>query len=152
MKVLSLLEPWASLVAWGYKKIETRSWGTSYRGPVAIHASRGRKALRDPWHVVGLFEEAGLTFPERWWPKTPKQYPLGCIIAVVNLGHVEKMTPEMIAATTRQEFSFGVWAPGRFAWSLHEARRIADPIPFKGSLGLRDLPINVEAVALARCA
>ena len=32
MKVLSLLEPWASLIKENKKKIETRSWKTSYRG------------------------------------------------------------------------------------------------------------------------
>ena len=39
MKVLSLKEPWASLIAAGVKSIETRSWQTSYRGELAIHAS-----------------------------------------------------------------------------------------------------------------
>ena len=39
MKTLSLIQPWASLIALGEKRIETRSWGTRYRGPLAIHAS-----------------------------------------------------------------------------------------------------------------
>ncbi len=38
MKVLTLHQPWASLVALGVKTIETRSWSTAYRGPLAIHA------------------------------------------------------------------------------------------------------------------
>ncbi len=38
MKALSLKQPWAALVAIGVKKIETQSWGTSYRGSLAIHA------------------------------------------------------------------------------------------------------------------
>jgi activating signal cointegrator 1 len=41
MKALTLLQPWASLVAAGLKTIETRSWSTRYRGPLAIHASKG---------------------------------------------------------------------------------------------------------------
>jgi hypothetical protein len=40
VKVLTLHQPWASLVALGVKTIETRSWSTSYRGPLAIHAGR----------------------------------------------------------------------------------------------------------------
>lgn len=40
MKVLTLHQPWASLVALRVKTIETRSWSTSYRGPLAIHAAR----------------------------------------------------------------------------------------------------------------
>ena len=39
MKVLSLRQPWASLIADGSKTIETRTWRTDYRGPLAIHAS-----------------------------------------------------------------------------------------------------------------
>ena len=41
MKVLTLTQPWATLVAIGAKHIETRSWATSYRGPLAIHAGKG---------------------------------------------------------------------------------------------------------------
>lgn len=39
MKALSLRQPWASLIAEGRKTIETRTWHTHYRGPLAIHAS-----------------------------------------------------------------------------------------------------------------
>ena len=39
MKVLSLIEPWATLIKEGKKVIETRSWKTSYRGELYIHAS-----------------------------------------------------------------------------------------------------------------
>lgn len=40
MKALTLWQPWASLVAVGAKTIETRSWRTSYRGRLAIHAAK----------------------------------------------------------------------------------------------------------------
>src|SRR5580765_8422282 len=40
MKILSLHQPWASLVAIGAKRYETRSWKTDYRGPIAIHAAK----------------------------------------------------------------------------------------------------------------
>ncbi len=38
---LTLTKPWATLVALGHKRIETRSWSTVYRGPIAIHAAKG---------------------------------------------------------------------------------------------------------------
>ena len=47
MKVLTLHQPWASLIALGVKAIETRSWSTKYRGPLAIHA--GVKKPRNVW-------------------------------------------------------------------------------------------------------
>lgn len=42
MKMLTLLQPWASLVALQVKQIETRPWSTPFRGPVAIHAGKRR--------------------------------------------------------------------------------------------------------------
>ncbi len=45
MRALSLHQPWASLIAEGVKTIETRSWATKYRGPLAIHAAKRRPPL-----------------------------------------------------------------------------------------------------------
>ncbi len=41
MKVLTIKEPWASLIINGYKKYEFRSWKTNYRGKLLIHAGKG---------------------------------------------------------------------------------------------------------------
>ena len=41
MKVLTLKQPWASLVANGYKVYEFRTWKTKYRGEILIHAGCG---------------------------------------------------------------------------------------------------------------
>lgn len=38
-KALSIKQPWASLIAHGIKDIENRTWKTSYRGKILIHAS-----------------------------------------------------------------------------------------------------------------
>ena len=39
MKVLTIKEPWATLIIEGYKKFEFRSWKTNYRGKILIHSS-----------------------------------------------------------------------------------------------------------------
>lgn len=49
MKALTLHQPWATLVALGIKTVETRSWYTPYRGPLAIHAG-----LKDVVPVGGM--------------------------------------------------------------------------------------------------
>lgn len=41
MKVITIKEPWASLIASGYKKYEFRTWKTNYRGELYIHAGLG---------------------------------------------------------------------------------------------------------------
>ncbi len=39
MKVLTIREPWASLIINGYKEYEFRNWKTNYRGKILIHTS-----------------------------------------------------------------------------------------------------------------
>jgi hypothetical protein len=39
MKIITVRQPWAYLIVQGSKNIENRTWATSYRGPVLIHAS-----------------------------------------------------------------------------------------------------------------
>lgn len=45
MKALTVLQPWASLITAGAKTVETRSWSTSHRGWIAIHAGVKRPRL-----------------------------------------------------------------------------------------------------------
>lgn len=47
MKVLSIRQPWAFLIVQSIKPVENRTWATSYRGPVLIHAGK-TPARRDP--------------------------------------------------------------------------------------------------------
>lgn len=92
MKALSLTQPWASLVALGEKRIETRSWGTEYRGRLAIHATRGSPAgLRlgerfdvGPFEVERADNGAGLLLrgPRLNWPY---RLPQGAIVATCEL-------------------------------------------------------------------
>ena len=65
-RILSIHQPWAWLIVNGYKDIENRSWNTSYRGPLLIHAGKAidRAALasvrlRFPQIVLPLFFETG---------------------------------------------------------------------------------------------
>ena len=43
MKALSIKQPWASMIAQGDKTIETRSWGTEYRGELLIVSAKSPK-------------------------------------------------------------------------------------------------------------
>ena len=63
MKAITLTQPWASLVAVGAKRIETRSWPTKYRGPIAIHAAKGFPA------DAKRFCEANIVCDAVGWPR-----------------------------------------------------------------------------------
>lgn len=45
-RAITLHQPWATLIALGYKTIETRSWSTRYRGPLLIHAAKSPPPVR----------------------------------------------------------------------------------------------------------
>ena len=56
MKALTIRQPWASLFALGIKQMETRSWDTKYRGPVAIHAGLAMPCRMGQRIEVGPYE------------------------------------------------------------------------------------------------
>ncbi len=45
MKAITLSQPFASLISDGEKFVENRSWPTSHRGQLAIHAGKGTQYL-----------------------------------------------------------------------------------------------------------
>lgn len=49
MKALSIRQPWAWLIVHGYKPVENRTWRTSYRGPLLIHAGRAFDGAGYDW-------------------------------------------------------------------------------------------------------
>lgn len=125
MKIISLLQPWASLI--GVKKIETRSWATKYRGPLGIHASKAFPKVNDDLCYDEPFNSAlkGL------YPPT-----LGAIITTCNLVDCIEMTPKFIKTVKSPERDFGIYAVGRFAWILEDIKRLDSPMLAKGQLGL----------------
>jgi hypothetical protein len=103
MKALTLHQPWASAIAEGIKAVETRSWATSYRGPLAIHAG---KRMPASWTTIGSyrvkgFGRTGLALIGPGLPEfrsVPRLegclMPLGAIVATANLVDVVPIGPE----------------------------------------------------------
>ncbi len=141
MKTLSLTQPWASLVAVGEKRFETRSWPTRYRGLLAIHAAKNFPAwardlsLTSTPFVDALFENG----VNPVWG-----LPQGAIVGVVELLDCLPTGAVLDQISTR-ELVFGDFSPGRYAWKLGDGVRFAEPIPCRGALGLWDTPADVEA-------
>lgn len=133
MKALTILQPWASLIACGAKKIETRSWATKYRGPLAIHAG---KQWREIVKKGDLPEEIHAALCWKGGFKKFNDLPRGKIIAVAKLVDCILMTEENISPLSPQERAFGHFEPGRFMWVLDEIRPLATPVPAHGMQGL----------------
>ena len=180
MKILTLTQPWATLVALGAKHIETRSWSTNYRGLLAIHAGAGLAGMgiqeyaalcRAMYFGAALrprYPAAGIMLRDeqnRLYYKDP--LPRGAIAAVAEL--VDCVPTETLAYTreigrftaeghpriwqmTPQEYAFGDYSLGRYAWLIADVRRLAEPLPYRGGLGLRELPADVVAQIRAQLA
>lgn len=129
MKTISLWEPWASAIAIGAKKIETRAWYTGYRGPLAIHAAKTRDHadcfLFEPT-VRAAFAAAGIT--------AVGDLSFGCIVATCTLKACLK-TERIAGGIGELERALGGYDPGRFGWVLENVVRLPKPIPARGSQG-----------------
>jgi activating signal cointegrator 1 len=147
MTVISLLQPWASLVVMGAKKFETRSWNTTFRGELLIHASKGKHyggmSCRELCYCAPFakFIPGGRVFDK---------LPFGAIIGKVNMVDtiptdsfhmpaVNELRKAFIGGRLiewpKQEEMFGDYSPGRFAWILKDPVKFDIPIPASGKQG-----------------
>lgn len=141
MKGLTIWQPWASFIALGLKDYETRSWATSYRGPLAIHAAkRPIKVDVDMVQMISTYkaETDGAHYQELF-----VSAPLGAIIAVGELVDCIAMTPEFIEQQTRLERAVGFWSAGRYALKLAGVRQLPEPFLLSGRQGLWNVPSEV---------
>jgi hypothetical protein len=140
MKTITLTQPWATLLAIGAKQIETRSWWTSYRGLLAIHAAKGyppacrNLCLSQPF--LAALRRGGL-FQFGVWHPSNNDLPLGAVIAVARLVDCVP-TSQIVDEISEQERAFGDYAPGRYAWLLSDVHALPVPIHATGRLGLWD--------------
>jgi hypothetical protein len=157
-KALSLTQPFATLIALGYKKIETRGGRVNYTGPLLIHASATRnswaKAACEQPVIKEILAKHGLTYDT---------LPRGVILCSCELLPVARMVlepspppkkkpkkprPELvIAQVSSLEQALGGWAPGRFAWPLADVQLLQQPVRAKGSLGMWDATNALQVFA-----
>ena len=126
MKVLTIKEPFATLIKNKIKYIETRSWKTKYRGELYIQASVAKlsKDIRNRKELMNLFNEDELNY--------------GIIICKCNLVDCIYITDEFIKLEKEKNydnFISGHYKEGRYAWVLEDVEAI-EPIAVKGQLGI----------------
>lgn len=160
MKALTLYQPWASLIAIGAKKIETRNWQTPYRGPVVITASLRFDDLKEldraiymdqyKWGTASDFHrfaiEAIYEHEKREIGGLIPMLPLGYALCVVDLVDIIRMRTDWIATVSEKERVFGNYAPGRYAWILRNVRMFKEPIRCSGHLSLWDWTLPLPEI------
>lgn len=122
MKVLTIRQPWASLIMAGLKEYEFRSWKTNYRGELLIHAGKT------------IDKEA-----ERRLKKyLPDVLPTEQILGKVELIDCTKVTPQFLDEL--RKVNPEIYAKSMFkeeyAWNVKVLEKFDEPIETKGKLGL----------------
>lgn len=131
MKMISIKQPWASLIVSGAKDVENRTWLTKYRGPVLVHAS----AQQDKDVSVTELTEFMKHFPSPLDPLAA--FPLGGVIGMTEI--VECVRPH------HSKWYAGTYVDKQGVRQNYWAIVLANsrPLPFvqwKGKLGIRDAP------------
>lgn len=129
MKVISLREPYASLIKNKKKLVETRSWKTNYRGELFIHASKTKVTKDDLSNkeLMGLLEDTSLSYGK-----------VICKCKLVDCVYMTKEFVEDLKYNNHQEYICGIYSEGRYAWILEDIEEIK-PINANGQLGLWNL-------------
>lgn len=126
MKVITLKQPWATLVAEGIKKYEFRSWKTNYRGKVLIHAGAGvdKKDME-------RFSHLNLKYPSKR------------IIAEVEIEDclelTDKLNQEIIS---ENNIAYGLKARSGYAWKLKNVKKVELDKEINGKLGFWNYDLN----------
>ena len=125
MKVITIKQPFATLIAEGLKEYEFRTWRTKYRGDILIHAGKGidKKAMK-------RYEHLNL------------EYPSGCIIAkaiitdCINIDdEVRNMLKEKNSLVYSSIIKHTEWEG--YGFKLENIEKI-EPIEINGKLSLWD--------------
>jgi activating signal cointegrator 1 len=113
MKAITICQPYAELIARGEKLIENRTWPTSIRGRIAIHAGKSRE----------------------WMSEDDEQrYPgmaFGAIVAYAYLYNCLRL--EDVPLDLQNEHANGPWC-----FLLRNVVRVECPIPARGAQGFWD--------------
>jgi hypothetical protein len=148
IRALSLWQPWASLMAIGAKKIETRSWPTDYRGLIAIHAAqKWDRDLRDQCLAHPFCDRL---FDDGHYENSTK-LPRGGFVAVGKLRHCLSTTRDarFIPSEKSDEFWFGDYSEGRFMWVFDEIWKLSSPVYAIGQRNLWTLDERTKDVIIA---
>ncbi|HAB67373.1 MAG TPA: hypothetical protein DCE23_08400 [Firmicutes bacterium] len=126
MKVLTLKQPWASLVANGYKVYEFRSWKTKYRGEILIHAGCG---VDKEW--LEKVKDYGIDFPKK---------KILCKVVLEDCIEIDdKLNKEILKLDKNV---YGEKIRDGYAWKLGKVTKLEIEEKVNGQLGIWNYDVD----------
>ena len=128
MKVLTIKQPWATLIMQQDKRFEFRSWQTKYRGELLIHAGKG-------------IDKEAIKRLEKY---LPAELPYGKILGKVKLVDCIKMSPEfkeMLLKENKDIYSDSMFKEN-YGWQLEDVEVFKELIDAKGKLSLWEFKLE----------
>ena len=145
MKIISIWQPWASLLLSGHKLFETRGWtppASLLNQTIGIASTKQIRAIQ-----LRAFQnpEFQRHYATTGLPGQLEELPLGCILGTITLEAAHLMTPELMESAGERERMFGDWSIGRYAWRVTKPVIFETPIPARGMQGLWDYDLEAQA-------
>ncbi len=152
MEALTLWQPWATLMAIGAKRVETRGWEMprKIRGAwIALHAAGANTTPPD--ELRAAFTEPAIARALARHDYTPKNLPTGAIVAV-GLASRSIPTDTLRGNVGPDELAMGYYAAGRHGWLFERVIPLKEPILAKGAQGIWTLTLHTESQVHAQLA
>ncbi len=143
MKAISIKQPWASLIIEGIKDIENRTWKTSFRGTVLVHATAKTAGIPSELLTNEQWDSLHYCIESPFWmfELMAGRYTNSAIIGTVDIVDCVVNHPSIWAEKTDYE-NFNE-DPVYYNWVLSNPVKFDEPIlNVKGKLSLWDYPIN----------
>ncbi len=138
LPAISIQQPFIMAIVQGKKSIETRTWGTRYRGTLLLHSGKkwaGQDGESD-WSLIAALRQDKPFVKRLGLPGHYNDYPRGAIVGIATLVRCAKFTEEGWYKLQEQHQHDGYWDESKWGWQLENVRRFVEPVPFRGQLGL----------------
>jgi hypothetical protein len=148
MKAITLVQPYATLIALGYKHYETRGWQTSLRGPLAIHAGLGtqtwaRQVCETDPIIRDILTRHNLTFETLPRGRVLAIAQVSEMLRIVSVAHADSPHEVAPSQLTPEERACGDYTPGRWAWALGQVQVLAEPVACSGAQSIWQVPADI---------
>jgi activating signal cointegrator 1 len=145
LRAITIWQPWAQAIVCGFKRYETRSWATRYRGPILIHAAGKWTPKEMRVHEVGTYHLClAYGTNDSRIHRFATEMSLSAAVALAELVDCHKAESlnmpiddffdDRDVVNSLERF-FGDFTPGRYAWQLENVRPLT-PVQCPGKQGL----------------